>query len=102
VRLDVERGTVQQAVMAPGEFAGECVPVRKRGATTDAAAWLLTVVLDAERGRSELRILDGEDLTAPPVARAVVPHLIPFGFHGNFAGAAAVEAAAANRAGQVR
>jgi all-trans-8'-apo-beta-carotenal 15,15'-oxygenase len=97
VRLDVDSGATQLATMAPGEFAGECVPVRKRGATSDGAAWILTVVLDAEKRRSELRILDGEDLTAPPVARAFVPHMIPFGFHGSFVSAAEVQAAAQRR-----
>jgi all-trans-8'-apo-beta-carotenal 15,15'-oxygenase len=83
-RLDVEDGTTVLAPMQPFEFAGECVPVRKRGARGDADAWLLTVVLDARSGRSELRVLDGADLSTPAVAVAKLPHAIPLGFHGTF------------------
>jgi len=84
VRLDVEAKTTVFASMQQGEFAGECVPVRKRGATSADAAWVLTVILDAINKRSELRVLDGENLAAAPVARIIAPHMIPFGFHGNF------------------
>ena len=44
---------------------------------------LLSVVLDAEAERSFLLVLDAADL--PELARAEVPHHIPFGFHGQFA-----------------
>ena len=97
-RLDVETGRTELAPMGPGEYAGECVPVRKRGATSDAEAWLLTLVLDSARKRTELRVLDGANLMAPPVARAVLPHAVPFGFHGSFASADEVARAAQARA----
>jgi len=64
-----------------GRFAGECVPVRNAGAGGDRC-WLLTLVLDAERRRTELHVLDGDDVPAPPVAVAKLPHIVPFGFHG--------------------
>jgi all-trans-8'-apo-beta-carotenal 15,15'-oxygenase len=82
--LDVASGHTAIAPLLAGEYAGECIPVRKHGATSDRAAWLLTVVLDTTARRSELRIYDGEDLAAPPVASAPLPHVMPFGFHGCF------------------
>ena len=42
-----------------------------------------SVVLDAASERSFLLVLDAGDLTE--LARAEVPHHIPFGFHGQFA-----------------
>ena len=51
----------------------------------DERAWLLTIVLDTHARRTELRILEAADLAAPPVARVALPHVVPFGFHGNFA-----------------
>ena len=42
---------------------------------------LLSVVLDAEVGRSFLLMLDAATLEEQ--ARAAVPHHVPFGFHGN-------------------
>ncbi|HYB24135.1 MAG TPA: carotenoid oxygenase family protein [Solirubrobacteraceae bacterium] len=44
---------------------------------------LLSVVLDARAGSSFLLVLDARDLSE--IARAHVPHHIPFGFHGQFA-----------------
>lgn len=43
---------------------------------------LLSVVLDAERENSFLLVLDAH--TLEELARAAVPHHIPFGFHGQF------------------
>lgn len=64
-RLDVIDGKMQIAAMAACEHAGECVPVRKRRATSDQAAWLLTVVLNSASRCSELRIYDGANLSFP-------------------------------------
>ena len=44
---------------------------------------LLSVVLDGARGNSFLLVLDAH--TLDELARAEVPHHIPFGFHGQFA-----------------
>ena len=44
---------------------------------------LLSVVLDAAAETSFLLVLDAADLNE--IARARVPHHIPFGFHGQFA-----------------
>ena len=69
----------------PGTYPGEPVFVRPPG-TDDSggedAGVLLSVVLDAAAGTSFLLVLDARDLTE--LARASVPHHIPFGFHGSF------------------
>ncbi len=44
---------------------------------------LLSVVFDAGRGTSFMLVLDAQ--TLGEVARAELPHHIPFGFHGQFA-----------------
>ncbi len=67
----------------PGCYPGEPVFVAEpNGADEDAGA-LLSVVLDARSQRSFLLVLDAADLNE--LARAEVPHHIPFGFHGQFA-----------------
>lgn len=84
VMVDLASGKTERARMAPGEYAGECVPVSKRGATSEKDVWILTLVLDSVARRTELRVLDGADLAAPPVARVALPYVVPFGFHGNW------------------
>ncbi len=84
VCVDLASGKTERAKMAPGELAGECVPVTKRGATSEKDVWIVTLVLDTVARRTELRVLDGGDLAAPPVARVALPYVVPFGFHGNW------------------
>jgi carotenoid cleavage dioxygenase len=86
--VDLALGTVATAPAQAHEFAGELVPVPRRGARDESDVWLLTLVLDAQSRRSELRVLDGADITAPPVATVRLPHAVPFGFHGNWVDAA--------------
>ena len=83
--IDTRTGKTRFASLGPSEFAGECVPVAKRAdATSEDDVWLLTLVLDGAAGTTELRVLDGGDVAAPPVARVRLPHVVPFGFHGNW------------------
>jgi carotenoid cleavage dioxygenase-like enzyme len=64
-------------------FPGEPVFVAAPDAEGEDEGVLLSVVLDGRTGRSFLLVLDAQSLDE--VARAEVPHHIPFGFHGQFA-----------------
>ena len=66
----------------PGCYPGEPVFVARPDAEDEDDGALLSVVLDAEAEGSFLLVLDARDLSE--LARAVVPHHIPFGFHGLF------------------
>jgi beta,beta-carotene 9',10'-dioxygenase len=67
----------------PGCYPGEPVFVAAPEASEEDEGVLLSIVLDGERGNSFLLVLDASDLSE--LARAGVPHHIPFGFHGQFA-----------------
>lgn len=67
---------------APGCYPGEPVFVANPDAEHEDEGVLLSVVLDAGAGTSFLLVLDAADLRE--LARAEVPHHIPFGFHGQF------------------
>ncbi len=66
----------------PRHYPGEPVFIAAPNATTEDDGVVLTAVLDADEGTSYLLILDAK--TFQPLARADVPHHIPFGFHGQF------------------
>jgi beta,beta-carotene 9',10'-dioxygenase len=66
-----------------GCFPGEPVFVARPDAELEDDGVLLSVVLDAVAETSFLLVLDAADLRE--LARARVPHHIPFGFHGQFA-----------------
>eukprot|EP00735_Rhodelphis_limneticus_P012532 TRINITY_DN581_c0_g1::TRINITY_DN581_c0_g1_i1::g.10395::m.10395 TRINITY_DN581_c0_g1::TRINITY_DN581_c0_g1_i1::g.10395 ORF type:complete len:577 (+),score=107.49,sp/P74334/ACOX_SYNY3/32.66/3e-85,RPE65/PF03055.10/6.7e-119 TRINITY_DN581_c0_g1_i1:69-1733(+) len=47
--------------------------------------YVICQVYNSERHRTEFVVLDAQDITAGPVARVILPHHIPYGFHGTFA-----------------
>lgn len=94
-RVDVETGH-QQWWADPGVFTGEPVfvprPEGSRGdvepdpdgetqADDETDGVVLSLCLDTDADQSFLAVLDG-DLTE--LARAPLPHVVPFGFHGAF------------------
>lgn len=63
-------------------FAGEPVPVLQPDLTQEDSGVVLSVVLDSRRERSFLLVLDAHSFTE--LARAYVPNVVPFGFHGAY------------------
>ncbi|MGH2865209.1 MAG: carotenoid oxygenase family protein [Solirubrobacteraceae bacterium] len=82
VKVDVGDGSMQ-AFREDGCYPGEPVFVARPQAECEDDGVLLSVVLDARSETSFLLVLDARDLSE--LARAQVPHHIPFGFHGQFA-----------------
>jgi beta,beta-carotene 9',10'-dioxygenase len=66
-----------------GCYPGEAVFVAAPDAEREDDGVLLSVVLNGRTGNSFLLVLDASSLQE--LARAEVPHQIPFGFHGQFA-----------------
>jgi carotenoid cleavage dioxygenase-like enzyme len=82
VKIDVEDGEAIEW-REPGAFPGEpvFVPAPDRGGREDGGV-LLSVVLDAGTASSYLLVLDAGDMSE--LGRVLVPHHIPFGFHGQY------------------
>ncbi len=66
----------------PGHYPGEPVFAPAPGAKAEDDGAILSVVLDGHSGHSYLLILNAESFAE--IARAEVPHHIPYGFHGLF------------------
>jgi carotenoid cleavage dioxygenase-like enzyme len=84
VKVDVATGEAERWAQ-PGTYPGEPVYVPRPGAESEDDGVLLSVLLEPERGASSLLVLDAADLGE--LARAHVPHHVPFGFHGQHFGA---------------
>ncbi len=78
-KVDVGRGE-RHSWHERDSYPGEPVFVAAPGARGEDDGVVLSVVLDGERRSSYLLVLDARDLSE--LARAAVPHHIPFGFHG--------------------
>ncbi|MGZ6530098.1 MAG: carotenoid oxygenase family protein, partial [Tumebacillaceae bacterium] len=79
VKVDVQEGhnrVWSEANCYPGEPIFVPVP----HARYEDEGVILSVVLDGAKGHSFLLVLDA--LTFEEIGRAIVPHHIPFGFHG--------------------
>lgn len=81
VKVDV-RTTAVSTWHEPDCYPGEPVFVAAPGAVAEDDGVLLSVVLDARTGRSFLLALSAGSMRE--LARAWTPHVIPFGFHGQF------------------
>ncbi len=84
VKLDLPEGR-RHEWSEPGRYPGEPVFVPRPGGDEEDDGVVLSIVLDAEAGRSFLLVLDAASLEE--LARADAPHHIPFGFHGQYFGA---------------
>ncbi|MGH2925696.1 MAG: carotenoid oxygenase family protein [Solirubrobacterales bacterium] len=81
VKADVVERTSTEW-LEEGAFPGEPVFVASPDGGDEDDGVLLSVVLDGRAGSSYLLILDARSLRE--LARAEVPHHIPYGFHGQF------------------
>ena len=82
-RYDLRTGSVTSHRFAPGRTPGEAAfaPADDR---PGGPGWLMAFVYDAPTDRSDLVILDADDLSAPPAATVHLPRRVPAGFHGNW------------------
>jgi all-trans-8'-apo-beta-carotenal 15,15'-oxygenase len=84
LKLDLQTGKRQLYSFAPKGYVSEPIFVPKPDATTEDAGWLMTLVYNAAHHRSDLAILDGEDLEKGPLACLHLKHHIPYGLHGSW------------------
>jgi len=82
VKVDVGDGSAARW-REPGCYPGEPVLVSAPAPESEDDGVVLSVVLDTAAKRSFLLVLDAGSFEE--IARAEAPHLIPFGFHGDFA-----------------
>ena len=81
LKIDLTRGT-GTAWEADKAYPGEPVFVARPGGAEEDDGVVLSLAYDGRSGTSFLLILDGGTMTE--VARAVLPHRVPFGLHGIF------------------
>jgi beta,beta-carotene 9',10'-dioxygenase len=81
VKIDNQTGEAKVWHEA-GSYVGEPIFVASPQSDAEDDGAILSVVLDAPSQRSYLVVLDASTMTER--ARAYAPHVIPFGFHGQF------------------
>ena len=84
VKYDFDRDVSERYDPGEGRSPGEPVFVRAADGAGEDEGWVLSVVYDATRDRSDLVILDATSFAGPPVATVHLPARVPFGFHGSW------------------
>ncbi|MFZ9395801.1 MAG: carotenoid oxygenase family protein [Erythrobacter sp.] len=83
-RHDTETGEEQVYTLPDGIYASESPVVPRKGATSEDQAYLVTFLIDENRGTSEFAILDASDVPKGPIARLALPHKISSGVHSTW------------------
>lgn len=81
VKVNVQQGTTK-IWRESGCYPGEPIFAATPNATNEDEGVILSVVVDTHKSSSFLLVLDAQSFTE--IARAEIPHLIPFHFHGQY------------------
>jgi carotenoid cleavage dioxygenase len=83
-RYDLERGTTETRTFGAGNGVGEPLFVPRSPDAAEDDGYVLALTYDAARDTSDFYVLDARDIAGEPIARVVLPHRVPYGFHGNW------------------
>ncbi|MEL7036860.1 MAG: carotenoid oxygenase family protein [Cyanobacteria bacterium J06592_8] len=83
-KYDFETNSCEVHAFGEGRFGSEAVFVPRPNNDAEDAGWLVAFVYDEKEQRSELVVVDAENMTSEPVARVMIPQRVPYGFHGTW------------------
>lgn len=84
IRYDFETGKSATHHLGATSSTSEPVFVARSADAPEGDGYLLSVVFRAEENRSDLIVLDAQNLSDAPIATVKLPHRVPMGFHGNW------------------
>jgi carotenoid cleavage oxygenase len=84
LKHDLQAGTTKTHDFGVGTHASEGVFVHASDDAGEDEGWVLSLVYDETRDRSDLVVLDATDFSGVAVATVHLPQRVPFGFHGSW------------------
>lgn len=93
VKYDLQTGTDERYGFGAGRYGSEAPFAPRVGAVGEDDGYLVSFVYDAATERSEVVILDAQDIAAGPVGRVLLPVRVPNGFHACWVPAEDLESA---------
>ncbi|KAM3089818.1 carotenoid oxygenase family protein [Phormidesmis sp. 146-35] len=81
-RFEQSTGALVEANLGDNHYPTE--PIYAPDSEDLDRGWILTIVYDGDRDRSEVWIFDSDRLDDSPVCRLALPEVIPLGFHGTW------------------
>lgn len=83
-RIDHQTGAIERYDVGAACATNEPIFVPASETAAEGEGFVLANTYDANRGASQLIILDAQNVAAGPLATAYLDHRVPFGFHGNW------------------
>jgi len=90
-RIDHQTGQLDVWSPGPGDTVQECQFVPRTPDSAEGDGWLLVPVSRVSKGRSDLVILDAQNVAAGPVATIRLPVKVRSTFHGTWVPAETLE-----------
>lgn len=84
MRYDLRTNAAVTHRFDDGVIVGEPQFVPRKDSLTEGDGWIMAFTYDVVHDRSELVILDADDLAARPVATVQLPQRVPAGLHGTW------------------
>lgn len=81
LKYDTEKGTSVAHWFGKGRYGSEAPFAPRPYAKSEDDGYLVSFVHDEAANRSEVVILDAQNMDAPPIARILLPVRVPLGFH---------------------
>jgi carotenoid cleavage dioxygenase len=82
--IDHQTGKLSSYDVGEGCATSEPIFVPRRTGAEEGDGFLLAYVFDANRGASHMVVLDAQNVADGPLAKAMLDHRVPYGFHGNW------------------
>jgi carotenoid cleavage dioxygenase len=84
IKYDFVKDRSELYEFAEGKMGSESVFVPSENNNREDDGYLLSYVYDRATDKSDLMILNAEDINSGPIAQIKLPQRVPFGFHGNW------------------
>jgi carotenoid cleavage dioxygenase len=81
---DLDTGSRKAHTLSGGDCFGEPVYIPASAEAKEGEGFVIALAYRRAEDRSEMLVLDAENLEAKPLAVIRLPHRIPFGFHGDW------------------
>ena len=79
-----DRGKKNVYGLSEHDAVGEPIFVPKTRDSEEGEGYLIALAYKGRENISELMILDAQQVEKGPIGKVLLPHRIPYGFHGNW------------------
>ena len=84
MKFDAETGQTEHHEFGPGRYVGEGVFAPRVGSASEDDGYVICFIQDENTNQSECVIIDAQNFAGDPVARILIPHRVPYGFHSGW------------------